>query len=811
MVSGDEMVTRAVLRILMSALACSIALPSLGETGSAPGREQAQGQSERVVHFDIPAQDLDSAMTRFADQAGLRLLGASGDLAGKRTAGISGSHTVARALGALLAGSGVSWRFTEANTIVLERQAPGSSGAMQLDPVRVDAHALAGANSGTVGFLAARSNIGTKTETPIIEIPQTVNVVTQDQMERRQTQSIDEALRYVPGVSVAGKEDNRFDFASARGFSLVQYLDGLRLGTGSFAASQTEPYFLQRVDILQGPASSLYGRSSPGGLIDMVSKRPTSTPFGEVQLQTGSFNRLQGAIDIGGPLDGDGKLFYRLTALARDADTQVNYVKNQRIAVAPAVTWRPSDTTSLTLLVGYQHDPSGGLYGRLPAIGSITPQQFGYIPTSFFLGDRNFNTYQRDQYSLGYQFEHKFDDVWTVRQNARYRHTDLTYNFLYVTGYLDADTFRRNVIIDTERLDTYSVDNQVQAVFRTGKIDHTLLAGLDYNQNNWSYLNGVGTGPTLDFYSPNYFQNVVLPRVSQNLSQTQNQTGLYVQDQIRFGGFTFTAGGRYDWSIMNQKNWLTQGVTGQYDGAFTGRAGINYVFDGGVAPYVGYSESFEPVVGVDFYGNPFRPTTGQQVEVGIKYKPTGFSGLFTAAFFDLTQKNVLTADPNPQHGNAQVQTGAIWSRGVQLSATLGLVEGLNLVASYSHLDNKVIQSNSGLVGKLPAGVSPDLASLWADYTVSRGPLAGLIFGGGIRYTSWSYGDPANTFVSPGYTLVDFTIQYDLGEAFPVAKGARAALNVNNLFDTTYVAGCSTTTTCYYGFRRNLLATLTYRW
>lgn len=774
-----------------------------------PGLDIAQTGNQRT--FNVPPQALSTALVLFGQQAGRQITADAAVIQGLSTPGVQGSFTVEEALRRLLAGTGLIFSMPSGATIVLQKPAQtGAAGAVQLDPISVEGQPQK-STDGTIGFVATRSAAGTKTNTPILDIPQSVSVVTREQMERRQTQTVDEALRYSPGVSVSGKEDNRFDYASARGFPLVQYLDGLRLGTGSFAASQTEPYFLQRIDVLQGPASSLYGRSSPGGLMDMVSKRPDGTTFSELQLQTGSYNRLQGAIDTAGKLDDEGKLTYRLTALARDADTQVDYIRNQRLVIAPTLTWKPDSNTSFTVLVNYQDDPAGGLYGRLPALGSIAPAPFGYIPTSLFTGDRNINVYQRDQYSIGYQFEHRFDDVFTFRQNTRYRHIDLTYNFLYATGYANPTTLRRNLILDTERLDTFAVDNQLLAKFETSGISHELLLGLDYYQSNWSYLYAVGAAPTLNVLNPNYFQPIVLPALNQNLSQSQNQTGLYAQDQIKLDRLMVTLGGRYDWSIQKQNNWLTKGVTGQYDGAFTGRAGVNYVFDNGIAPYASYAESFEPVIGVDFAGTPFRPTTGQQFEIGVKYKPTFFNGLFTFAYFDLRQQNVLTADPNPAHGNSQVQTGEITSQGVQLSATASLAEGLNVVASYSYLDNKVTKSNSGLVGKMPAGVSPELASAWVDYTFQKGPLAGLTLGGGVRYTSWSYGDPANSFMVPGYTIADLTLQYDLGEAFPAAAGARLALNVNNLFDTTYVAGCSTTTTCYYGFRRNVLATLTYKW
>jgi iron complex outermembrane receptor protein len=766
------------------------------------------------LDFDIPAGDLGAALRQWADAAGLKMLASTDVIAGLRTEELAGRFTAEAALKRLLAGTHLKYGVTGRRSVTVydpESALTAHAQGVQLDPIQVEGQGKKREEDSVQGFVAKRSSAGAKTDTPLIETPQSVSVVTQEQMERRATQTIDEALRYSPGVSVAGKEDNRFDFASARGFSLVQYLDGLKLGTGSFAASQTEPYLLERVDILQGPASSLYGRSSPGGLLDMISKRPTETPFREIQLQTGSFNRFQGAFDLSGPTDNSGKLFYRLTGIARDADTQVDFVKNQRVAIAPAFTWKPTENTTLTILTSYQLDPSGGLYGRLPAVGSLYPASFGFIPTNFFFGDLGFNSYERSQYSAGYQFEHRFSNNFLVRQNARYRHIDLAYNFLYATTYLNPTTLRRNIITDTESLDAFSVDNHAELTFSSGPTSHKVLAGLDYNKNDWGYFFGVGASVPLNLLNPNYHANIVMPAISQSLKQNQSQVGMYIQDQIKFGGFVMTLGGRYDLADMSQDDKLKNTTTYQSDRAFTGRAGLNYVFDNGVAPYVSYTESFEPTIGTDFFGNPFKPTTGQQYEVGVKYQPNGFNGFFTFAAFDLTQQNVLTDDPDPSHGNARIQTGEIRSKGIQVAGTVSLAEGFNLVATYSTLDNKVTQSNDGLVGTTPAGVPSYLASGWADYTVQNGPLAGFGFGGGIRYVGATFGDNANTFEVPSYTLVDAALYYDLAKINPALKGLKLAVNANNVFDKTYVAGCTTTTTCYYGFRRSVLATLTYRW
>ncbi len=781
--------------------------PAAAQTTQAP----AGASTSDVKAYTIPPQALARALASFGQQSGLQV-SFDASLAGTaQSAAVSGSYSADEALRRLLAGTGLGYRYINARTVSLYRLPAGTApDSVALPAVTVEATRDSTFTNPASGYVATNTTTGAKTDTPLIEIPQSISVVTRQQMDQRQTQTIDEALRYSPGISVSGKEDNRSDFVAARGFTLNQYLDSLRLGAGSFATSQTDPYLLERIDVLQGPASTLYGRSSPGGLIDMVSKRPRPDFFGEAQIQTGSFNRIQGAFDVGGALDKNGEFQVRLTALARDADTQVNYVKNRRIVVAPSFTWRPSSDTSFTLITNYQDDPAGGLYSRMPASGSITPTPTGVkIPTSFFFSDLNFNKYQRSQYSLGYAFEHRFTDSLQFCQNLRYRHMDLDYDFLYATGWLNATTLRRNVISDREKLDTTTLDNQVQYDVRTGPLAHKVLAGVDYQYNNWDYLYGVAVSNTLNYYNPNYRQNITKPAITNSQNQTQDQFGVYLQDQIKIERAIFTIGAREDWAATKTRNRLTRRDTSQSDRAFTWRAGVNYIFDNGIAPYASYTRSFDPTAGVDFYGTPLKPTTGEQYEVGVKYQPTGFKSFITAAAYNLTQQNVTTADPS--HPNSLVQTGEIRSRGVQFAGTASLADGLDLIASYSYLDNEVTKSNDGLVGKKPSGTPAVLASAWGNWTIQSGPLAGLGIGAGVRYVGSTWGDNANSFKVPSYTLGDAAIQYEFSYLDPRFSGLKLAINANNITDKTYVAACSTSTTCFYGYRRNVLATLTYKW
>jgi iron complex outermembrane receptor protein len=777
---------------------------------------QARAGEARVVQFDIPAQELDSALTRLADQAGLRLLFASGSVAGLRSAGAQGRMSVSEALQRVLAGSGFTWRFTEGNTVALERLPPVNTDARVLPPLQVSETAGEESAYGPVsGYVAKKSASGTKTDTPLIETPQTVNVITRDEMDAQAIKSVPQALRYTPGIrtELAGV-DNRIETNQIfiRGFPPDEYLDGLRLVSGVWANTQIDPFSLERIEVLKGPASVLYGQASPGGILSLTSKRPTPEALNQAALEFGSHGFKQGSFDVGGKFDADGRLAYRVVGLGRDSDTQVDFTEIQRLSLTPSILWRPTADTSLTVLVNLQDDPKAGFFNQLPQQGTLLANPNGGIPTSFYSGEPDFDKYSRQQETVSTLFEHRFDDTWTVRQNFRYVHMKGDFRTIFPFA-LEPDnrTLDRVSFSEQEKADAFTVDNQVQTKFTTGSLRHTVLAGLDYQRlvDDAVFRDGLDV-LTIDIFAPVYHQPVPFAPIDGDRRQIQNQLGLYLQDQVKFDRLTLLFGGRQDWADNKINDHLTQTTAKTSDDALTWRAGAIYEFDFGIAPYASYTESFQPQSGTDFFGTAFNPTTGQQYEVGVKYQPRGYNSFVSAAAFELTQQNVLTADPDPTHLFASVQTGEIRVRGIEVEGKASLADGLNVTAAYTYTDPIVTKANDMTLGRHPVSIPDQTASIWADYTIPRGPAAGLGFGGGMRWVDQSYADALNTLRAPGYFLFDAALRYDLGKLNHTLNGVQLALNATNLFDREYLASCSDLG-CGYGLRRSVFGQIKYQW
>ncbi|MFT3940234.1 TonB-dependent siderophore receptor [Rhodopseudomonas sp.] len=709
------------------------------------------------------------------------------------------------------------------------------------------------------GIVAGRSATGTKTDASLLETPQSISVVTRDQIQQQAARSVAEALRYEPGVISESRVGDRFDNVFIRGFggfgsaaNYLHYWDSLRLPRGvSYAMPSVDPYLLERVEVLRGPASVLYGQNNLGGMVNLISKAPTATPQGEVFTRFGDHNRIEGGFDISGPLTKDGDLLYRLIGLGRKANTEVDYTTTERRLIAPMITWTPSADTKLTVRATYDKDPSSYQPNWLPAVGTLLPNAAGQIPKDFFSGSPNVNRYAREQTSVGYEFEHHFNDTWAVRQNLRYMELTSDFKALSVTGFAtaanscsagvpNATCIARTSTNYLEQLRAFAIDNQAEAKFTTGWLDHTVLMGVDYQTSSASARFGNGPTTYVNYLNPVYPALSAPPITTQTLID-RNQVGIYLQDQIRLGKLAVVAGVRNDWAEgSNQTNTLATGVVTNSvrpsDTAATWRVGATYLFDNGFAPYASYSTSFEPsvTVGTDYTGAAFKPTTGKQYEAGLKYQPVGLNGFFMLSYFDITQDNVLTLDTgrlaslNPRCTASglycQTQQGQVQSKGVELSGKVTLQPGLDVIAAYSHTNIEITQSTQtatifgsstvvSLQGKRPVGAAADTASLWMDYTFQAGPLAGFGFGGGVRYVGESYGDTANSarMVVPAYTLGDAQIHYDLAGASPQLKGWKLAVNMTNIFDKTYVSACASSNQCFYGNGRATLGTISYRW
>jgi len=704
--------------------------------------------------------------------------------------------------------------------------AAGHAGAQDSEPTTqlapVEASATAWRSWMPVsGFVAPTTTTGSKTDTPLIEAPQSVSVVTRDQMDAQAAQTVSQALRYTAGVLPEVRPSTRFDSVFVRGFggqgtsaAFVNFLDGLRMGRGvNFAVPNVNPWLMERIEVLRGPASVLYGQTGAGGLVNLVSRRPTETPVHEVRLEFGSHERMQAAFDFGGPLTGDGSVLYRLTGMGLTGNTQYDHVGEERVAIAPALTWKPTENTMLTLLASYQYDPEAGFYNFVPATGTVLPNPHGKIGSGFFGGDPDFNRESKTQYSVGYQFEHRFNSVWTVRQNFRYMRIDSDRDVLSIRSVAgDNRTANRAATRAREHADTFAIDNQVQASFATGPLRHTVLAGLDWAHTDATSDLGMGSAPTLDLFNPIYYRTIAISRMNRTTQDT-DQVGLYLQDQIALGRFRFNIGVRQDWSESDTNAHATGVKSSQSDDKITWRVGGLYLFDNGLAPYATYSTSFLPNAGTQAPqrgGGTFDPTEGEQYEIGIKYQPPGYNSFIQVAAYQITQTNVLT--PDPLYTTYSVTTGEIRSRGIEVEGRASLSDNLDLILTYAYTDAEITKSNTaGVEGNRVPQVPRHMASAWADYTFRDGPLRGLGLGAGIRFVGKTYGNDTNTFTVPSATVYDASIRYDLGAIEPRLEGLQLTLNGSNLADKEYIASCSSDTACYYANRRFVVAGVRYAW
>ncbi len=696
---------------------------------------------------------------------------------------------------------------------------------------------------GPAATIAARqSATGTKTDTPIQKVPQSISVVTAEEMALHQPKSVKEALSYTPGVAVGTRgASNTYDYLIIRGFaadgqSQNNYLNGLKLQGNFYNDAVIDPYMLERAEIMRGPVSVLYGKSSPGGLLNMVSKRPTTEPLKEVQFKAGTDSLFQTGFDFSDALDDDGVYSYRLTGLARSANAQQKGSEEQRYAIAPAFTWRPDDKTNFTFLSYFQNEPETGYYGWLPKEGTVEPLPNGKrLPTDFNEGAKN-NTYSRNEKMIGYSFDHEFNDTFTVRQNLRFAQNKVSQKSVYGYGMCSdplytkdqealkaspclsipqsqwGHTLTRQYVIDNEKLENFSVDTQLQSKFATGSVDHTLLTGVDFMRmrndiDSWfGYAGSVAPSDIYNLDRSDFdFGAHPNPSGPYRVLLKQKQTGLYVQDQVQWDKVLVTLGGRYDWADQSSFNRDYGNKSERDDKEFTWRGGVNYLFDNGVTPYFSYSESFEPASQTDANGDLFAPSKGKQYEVGVKYVPEDRPIVVTGALYQLTKTNNLMADPNGSLFS--VEGGEIRARGVELEAKAALSASVNVVGSYTYTDAEYT-TDTTYKGNTPAQVPKHMASLWADYTFFDGPLSGLTLGTGGRYTGSSYGDPANSFKVGSYTVVDALVRYDLARVG--MAGSNVALHVNNLFDREYVASCFNTYGCFWGAERQVVATATFR-
>ena len=674
--------------------------------------------------------------------------------------------------------------------------------------------AVASANSAITvtaesGMTASYASTSTKTDTPILEQPFSISTITHDQLVQQNPQSIVESLSYTAGaqsLAVNGPAVMAVDTFSLRGTAADEYLDGIRIPQSSNtvqsgpASLQLDPNDLEQLDILLGPSSTLYGQSNLGGIVDAISKQPTSIPYRSLQLQIGSYDRYQGAGDFSGPLNRAGTLLYRVDGIVRRADTFVYGMQDNRVTINPSIAWHPSLNTTITAYLKYLRNTTNSVTAYIPALGTVTLAPYGYLPVSINLSDPTYDRYRKNQFFTGYSLDHRSAGRWQVRHQLRYIHTDANMRFLYLSGLqangVTASRTNYNYVPTLQGLQT---DTHVQTSLRTGPLKHTLLGGLDFQWQRLDSLQGFSTGSTINVTNPVYGQGDTLPPISINQRQSQFQGGLYGQEQIDISHFTVIAGGRADFTAQDTFDNLKQlPVASQNPHALSGHAGISYHV-AGLAPYFSYSTSFLPTLGSDISGKPYVPTTGSNIEGGLKYQFARMPLMVRVAGFSLRQHNVL--QPNPAAPTTSIQTGEVHTPGVEVQANGTALHSLDYTVAYTHI-KPVNTISTYYQGKQPTTVSNDTASAWLHYTVRHGLPSGLGLGAGTRYAGPSWGTVTNDLRVSGFTLFDATLDYTL-------ERWRFGVNARNIGDRRYVNGCSNQVFCAYGSPRAVIGTATF--
>jgi iron complex outermembrane recepter protein len=672
------------------------------------------------------------------------------------------------------------------------------------------------------GYVAKRTTTGSKSDTPINEVPQAVSVVGAEEIsDRGVTNKVDEALRYTAGVYTQPfGADGDTNWFYVRGFEATQtgsFLDGLNLWSYGFGGFLVDPVVLERVEVLKGPASVLYGGSNPGGIVNMIGKRPTGEKFLTTETGINTYGNAYFSFDAGDTIK-DTDMSYRVTGKIAGGDKAADYSSEFRGVIMPQITWAPDEGTKLNVYAYYSYlDQTSGTNGFLPYVGTVEEASFGRISRDANYGEPGSDYSYARQFMVGSDFTHDLENGWSFTQTARYSYVNRSENLPYTYGYSDPATGSNYLEAPTSSdayltrlgfshrtsVNAFAVDNHLNGEVETGNLKHDLTLGIDYK---FFQLDSVQASTTdTPISATNAVYGTTQPANSIYLNQVlrQQQVGAYVQDQIHFGGgFIATLNGRYDFVYTESDDRTASNA--DYDAtdrAASGRAGLAYEFDNGLTPYASAATFFNPQIGTT-QGDPLRPEKGEQFEAGIKYEPSFFPGMITASVFQINKKNWTVTDPLTFLSS---QIGEVRSRGFELEGKADLTADWKATASFTYQDLEILEhADRSLIGNSPYLVPKILASAWLDYTIPTGALEGVSVGGGVRYQGESWADYANTKKVPDAVVFDASIRYK-------KDNWGAALTVSNLFDKLYVSGCQGTLTCGYGEGRVVALKISKSW
>ncbi|EKO3847473.1 TonB-dependent siderophore receptor [Vibrio harveyi] len=666
-------------------------------------------------------------------------------------------------------------------------------------------------------------NTATKTSLEPEETPQAITIITKDEMDLRGVSTVSEALRYSSGVNteLRGGAVTRLDLFNIRGFiNYTNFYDGLPLlFNGWNLQPQIDAAAVEQVEVFKGPTSVLYGNIPPGGMVNIIAKTPQSEPANAVSVSTGTNSLKEVNFDTTGQI-GDSNVNYRIVGMAKQRDGQAETSEDERYLIAPSFDWQATDNTLVNVNVYYQNDPSAGIYTTVPAAGSVLDNPLGSLSPDTYLGDKNWNTYEREVLMIGYKILHDFNNNWQFLQNARYMTAD-SYQENTYNSPLAADnrTIGRNAYLTDEDSTSFVIDNQLSGYVAHGNFEHNLLLGLDYQylDSDVKYKDTLGYSLTQDIFNPNHNQidrDALKFAYQQALDIKTKQLGVYFQDQLRYNNLVMIAGLRWDKyesdtnTVSDYLGTVTPSKEKLDENNVSFRVGALYELDFGLSPYLTYSESFEPIAGADASGKAFDPSTGHQWELGFKYAPLGGDVSGNLALFHITKKNAILTDPNNPYA-PQYQAGEVLSQGAELEAKWQATPQADLTLNYTYINMEIKEdSYYHQEGKTPVWVPEQTASLWANYYY-EGTLTGLRTSAGIRYVGKTEMDAQNSDQVPDYTLVDLAASYDLSAASQSLDGASVTLSASNIFDEEYYS-CYDKNNCWFGAERSIEAKLEYK-
>jgi len=786
-----------------------------------PGRAEVDGNS-KVFKFNIPGQNMAASLVAFSETTGNQLSYPAALVKDIKSKPLSGSYTADQALQKLLAGSGIAYRHTDNDAIALaaDSSAQGSPSAQATTLKAMTVVGTAKTDDDPTAYNVTNASTATKTDTPIMETPYSVAVVPQQVLKDQQVIRVEEAVQNVAGVKSNFTSGGLFDAFTIRGFNYTNvYRDGFLLPGGLGASdARLQTANVERVEVLKGPGSILFGRNEPGGIINLATKRPQATPYHSIQQQFGSYDFYRTAVDSTGAITPDNKLLYRVNFSYENANSFRDFVKTDTVFFAPSLTWNISDKTQANLDITYQHFDDATDSG-IPVVGNRPAA----VPISRQIADPLNNKNVGDRTLASFNWSHAFNDKWKLSHRFGAEFFDAAQDFTFFGGKVGADgnlvnnpspaTAKRGFNNGNSQQQEYYTTLNLTGKFDTGMLEHTMLWGFDY----FSIDNGGASaccaayprGANFNIYNPTYLTSAPTINLTPKDDFNQEWYGLYFQDQIKLPFNLYgNVGLRYDNAVSLNK---TQGITTSDDNQVSPRGGLLWKPQEWLSVYGNYSENFGPSNTL-FYRAPDQPAlppqTAEEWELGAKTE--FFDGRLATrfAYFDLIRKNMSVLDPvNPNLSRA---IGEQESRGYEFETSGEVLPGWKVIGAYTHMPyaniNKDVDFNGGPgnTGNRMFNTPRNFGSLWNTYEFQNAALRGLKLGGGVVASGQSQGRNQNDFQLPGYATVNLLASYGLN----VGKTrVTLQLNANNLLDKTYYSGTNTDTRVGIGSPRTFLGSV----